>query len=91
MPQKASYCPGNVCEIKKKEKIQTFNGIQKAIFTLTILIISTGIYNYMYKLDNKTHIGKLISQKMMSEEDLKAFEEAEYLKELEAFEADDED
>ena len=91
MPQKASHCPGGVCEIKKKEKIQTFNGIQKAIFILTILIISTGIYNYMYKLDNKTHIGKLVSEKMMSEEDRKAFEEAEYLKELEEFEADEED
>jgi len=91
MPQKASHCPGGVCEIKKKEKIQTFNTIQKIIFLVTILGISAGLYGYMYKLDNKTHIGKIVSEKMMSEEDMKALEEAQYLKELAEFEADDED
>jgi len=90
MPQKASHCPGGVCEIKKKEKIQTFNGVQKFIFFMTLVVILSGIYNYMYKLDNKTHIGKLVSEKMMSEKDRKALEEAQYLKELADFE-DDED
>ncbi len=90
MPQKASHCPGGVCEIKKKEKIQTFNGVQKFIFFMTLVVILSGIYNYMYKLDNKTHIGKLVSEKMMSDKDRKALEEAQYLKELADFE-DDED
>ena len=89
MPQKASHCPGGVCEIKKKEKIQTFNVAQKIIFTLTVIALLSGIYNYAYKIENKTHIGKLVSQKMMSEEDKKALEEAEYLKELADFEDDD--
>jgi len=89
MPQKATHCPGGVCEIKKKEKIQTFNTAQKVIFVLTLAVVTAGVYNYMYKLENKTHIGKLVSEKMMSEEELKAREEAEYLKELEAFENDD--
>jgi len=89
MPQKASHCPGGVCEIKKKEKIQTFNLAQKIIFTLTVLVLATGIYNYAYKLENKTHIGKLVSEKMMSKEEKKAQEEAAYLKEMQDFENDD--
>jgi hypothetical protein len=89
MPQKASHCPGGVCEIKKKEKIQTFNLAQKIIFFITILVIASGIYNYMYKLENKTHIGTLVSEKMMSDADRKAFEEAEYLKELADFDNDE--
>lgn len=89
MPQKASHCPGGICEIKKKEKIQTFNIVQKFILTITVLTIATGIWNYSYKLENKTHIGKLVSEKMMSEEDKKALEKAAYLKELEEFENDD--
>jgi len=89
MPQKATHCPGGVCEIKKKEKIQTFNGVQKSIFLLTLLLLSFGIYNYAYKLENKTHIGKLVSEKMMSAEEIKAKEEAAYLKELAEFEEDD--
>ena len=89
MPQKATHCPGGVCEIKRKEKIQTFNGVQKSIFLLTLLLLSFGIYNYAYKLENKTHIGKLVSEKMMSAEEIKAKEEAAYLKELAEFEEDD--
>jgi hypothetical protein len=89
MPQKASHCPGGVCEIKKKEKIQTFNGVQKFIFLMTLIVIVTGIYNYMYKLENKTHIGTLVSEKMMSDEDRKVLEEAAYLKELADFENDE--
>jgi len=88
MPQKASHCPGGVCEIKRKEKIQTFNLAQKIIFSLTVVTLVAGIYNYAYKVENKTHIGKLISEKMMSKEDKKALEEAAYLKELADFEDD---
>jgi len=89
MSSKASHCPGGVCEIKTKDKIQTFNTVQKVIFSLTVVTILSGIYAYMYKIDNKTHIGELISQKMMSQEELHALEEAEYQKELEEFENDD--
>ena len=91
MPQKASHCPGGVCEIKRKEKIQTFNTAQKIIFLLTLAVVSSGLYAYMYKLENKTHIGQIVSEKMMSEAELKAKEEAAYLKELEEFESEDDD
>jgi hypothetical protein len=53
------------------------------------VLLFAGIYSYIYKLDNKTHIGKLVSEKMMSAEERKAFEEAAYLKELADFENDE--
>ena len=89
MPQKATHCPGGVCEIRKKEKIQTFNIAQKLILITTVALISFGAYNYFYKLENKTHIGKLMSEKMMSDADRAALE-AEELRKAEAeFEQDD--
>ena len=89
MPTKATNCPGGVCEIKTKEKIQTFNLAQKSIALFTVVLLSIGIYNYLYKLDNKTHFAKMIALKMMSKADLKAREEAKYQKELEEFDAED--
>ena len=89
MSSKATHCPGGVCEIRKKEKIQTFNTAQKIIFILTLLTISAGLYAYMYKIENKTHIGKVVSEMMMSQAQLDALEEARYQKELEEFENDD--
>jgi len=89
MPQKASHCPGGVCEIKRKEKIQTFNTVQKTIASLTLLAIMAGTFAYLYKLDNKTHIGDVVAQMMMSDVELQVLEEKEYLKELEEFESDD--
>ncbi len=43
----------------------------------------------MYKLDNKTHIGQVLAEKMMSDTDRKILEELEYQKELDEFENDD--
>ena len=84
-----SHCPGGVCEIRKKEKIQTFNAAQKFIVVLTFLVITVSFYNYFFKLENKTHIGKVMSVMLMSDEELKALEEAAYEKELADFENDD--
>jgi len=91
MPQKASHCPGGVCEIQKKEKIQTFNLAQKIIFLLTIVVISTALYAYMYKLENRTVVGKILSQKMMSDEKRQAIADAAYLKALEDFDNEDDE
>ena len=89
MPKKASHCPGGVCDVRKKEKIQTFNIAQKIIFLLTVLVMFTAIYAYMYKLENKTMIGKMLSERMMSDEKRKAIADAVYLKALEDFDNDD--
>ena len=89
MSEKASHCPGGVCDVRKKEKIQTFNIAQKIIFLLTVLVMFTAIYAYMYKLENKTMIGKMLSERMMSDEKRKAIADAVYLKALEDFDNDD--
>ena len=91
MPAKATHCPGGVCEIKRKEKIQTFNTAQKIIAFSTLITLLVGTYAYMYKLENKTHIGQFVSQAMMSKAELKAQEEREYQKELDAFDDEDDD
>lgn len=91
MPKPATHCPGGACEIKrKKEKVQTFNTAQKIIVTLTLIAASYATYAYMYKIDNKTHIGQVVSEAMMSDKEQKALEEAQYQKELADFEKDDE-
>jgi len=89
MPTPATNCPGGACEIKRKEKITTFNTAQKIIVSIAFIGVLYGTYAYMYKLDNKTHIGKLVSEKMMSKADKKALEDKKYQEELDAF--DDED
>ena len=91
MPKKATHCPGGVCELKKKEKIQTFNVSQKIIFTLTLLTLIAGLYSYTYNIENKTHIAKILAEKMMSDEEIQALEEQKYLQELAEFDDDDDD
>ena len=87
--KEAKHCPGGVCEVKKKEKIQTFNLAQKLIASATFLVVISASLAYMYKLENKTHIGEVVSLMMMSDAELKALEEAKYLQELKDFENDD--
>ena len=89
MRQSATHCPGGVCEIKKKERIQTFNKAQKVIVSLTVMVSLAAAYGYFYKIENKTHIGKLVSESMMNEAEYKALEEKRYQAELDAFEEDD--
>lgn len=89
MSKRATHCPGGVCEIRKKEPIQRFNKIQLIIVSLAFVALFYGLFSYMYKLENKTHIGKVVSEMMMSQEELEALEELEYQKELEAFENDE--
>jgi len=89
MSSRASHCPGGVCEVKQKDPIQKFNLPQKIITIITVIVISFGSYTYMYELENKTHIGKVVSEIMMSEDERKALEEKQYQQELDEFESDD--
>jgi len=89
MKSKASHCPGGVCEIKRKEPIQTFNMAQKTIAIASFIAILYGSYAYMYNLENKTGIAKKVSEMMMSQEEREALEEAKYQQELADFEDDD--
>ncbi|WP_345979015.1 DUF4395 domain-containing protein [Sulfurimonas sp. HSL3-2] len=87
--EKATNCPGGVCEMRVKEPIQRFSPVQKAIAIITALVMTYGAYAYMTKLPDRTSLTKKIKIMMMSDAELKALEEAEYQKELEAFDKEE--
>ena len=87
--EKATNCPGGACEIQFKERVQRFDLAQKIIVSLAFVGIIYGAFVYMYKLDNKTHIGQLVSEKFMSAEQRQAKEAAAYAKEEADFDDDD--
>lgn len=88
--EKATNCPGDVCEMRIKEPIQRFSPAQTVILILTVLTMSYGIYIYMTKLEDRTILSQKIKTMMMNEDELQKLEEENYKKELEAFENDDE-
>lgn len=87
--EKATNCPGGVCEMKIKEPIQRFSLLQKGIVLVTFIIMSYGAYAYMTKLPDRTALTKKIKTMMMSKEEIKKKEDLEYQKELEAFDKED--
>ena len=87
--EKATNCPGGVCEMKIKEPIQTFSPVQKLIVFMTVGAMIYGIYAYMTKLEDRTFMAKMIKRKMMSKEELQKLEDKAYQKEMEEFDKDD--
>jgi len=87
--QDPKYCPGGVCEIRLKDPVQRFDPIQKAILIVTVIAMVYGTYAYMTKTKDRTALTKKVKLMLMSDEELKALEEAQYQKELEEFENDD--
>jgi len=87
--QDPKYCPGGVCEIRTKDAVQKFDPIQKLILVLTVVAMIYGTYAYMTKLKDRTALTQKVKLMLMSDEELKALEEAQYQKELEAFDNDD--
>jgi len=89
--EKATNCPGGACEIQVKERVQRFNTAQKIIVSLAFIGMFYGAYSYLYKLENKTHIGEFLGKVMMSDVDKKALQEKRYQQAVEDFENDDDD
>ena len=87
--EKSKNCPGGVCEIRQKDKIQTFNPVQKIIVIFSGLLITYGLYAYMTKVENKTVLMKKITLMMMSDTQLKELEDQKYQEELNKFEDED--
>jgi len=85
MPQKATHCPGGVCEIQTKDPIQKFNGVQKSIVVLVLIAFSYGLYAYFTKVESKTMLAKKVSVMMMSAEELQAMQEAKEQQEFDEF------
>ena len=91
MSKKATHCPGGVCEIRKKEKIQTFSGVQKIIVSFALLLLFSGVYAYLFKLDNNSFLGKRVTMMMMSNEQKQAIQDAKTAQAFADFDEDDED
>ena len=85
MPQKATHCPGGVCEIQTKDPIQTFNGVQKIIVAIVVIAFSYGLYSYFTKIESKTMLSRKVSDMMLSDEERQAKEEAKMQREFDEF------
>ena len=84
------HCPGGVCEIKRKEPIQTFNPIQAFIAIITFLGFLTAIYLFLAKTESKTFFGEFLHEIVLTQQQLKKEEDIKYQREIEkAFENDD--
>jgi len=91
MSSRAQHCPGGVCEIVKKDKIQTFNGAQKFIVILVLLAFFSGLYAYFTKVDSATFLSKKIHMMMMSDEEKQALHDAKTAEAFRAFDEEDDD
>lgn len=87
--EKATNCPGGVCEMRIKEPIQRFSLSQKIIVILTTIAMIYGSYAYMTIPKDRTELTKRVKLMLMSDEELKQLEELKYQKELEQFENED--
>jgi len=81
--EKATHCPGGVCEMKIKEPIQTFNPIQKMILVLTVIAMVYGAFAYMTKLPDRTNLTKKVKRMMTSDKELQRIEDEKADKEFE--------
>jgi hypothetical protein len=86
MKEKATHCPGGVCEIHMKEDVQKFNPIQKLILILTIVAMVFGTYSYFVDLKDRTIFVKKMKELFLSDE---ALEKMQYEKDAAEFENDD--
>jgi len=83
------HCPGGVCEIKKKEPIQTFNPIQAAIAIVTLIGLIFGIYLFLAKTESKTFFGEFLHEAVLSKSQLQKERDEAYQRELEKEFGDD--
>lgn len=83
MKEKATHCPGGVCEIRFKEDVQKFNPLQRIILIVTVLAALYGTYAYFTELKDRTIFVKKMKELFMSDE---ALEQMQYEQDLKEFE-----
>jgi len=83
------YCPGGACEVQLKEPVQRYTPAQALILIVTLALMAYGTYAYMTKLETRTHFGKMMKEKLMSDAERAAIAEKKYQAELAAFDNDD--
>jgi len=81
------HCPGGVCEVRRKEPIQTFNPMQKLIAILTVVGLVVGVYFFLAKTESKTFFGEFLHEMVLTDAQLAHEEELK----MEAEFGDDED
>jgi hypothetical protein len=81
--EKATHCPGDVCEMKIKEPIQKFDPVQKVILVVTVVVMVYGAYAYMVKLPDRTNLTKKIKRMMTSDAELQRIEDEKADREFE--------
>ena len=85
------HCPGGVCEIKKKDPVQTFNLAQKIIAITTTIALTLGIYLFLAKTPDKTFFGLFLHELVLTKAQLQKEKDDRYQKKMEAEFGDDED
>lgn len=85
----AKYCPGGICEIRKKEPIQRFNPIQATIAVATAIGLVVGIYLFLAKTESKTFFGAFLHDAVLTKAQLQKEKEEAFQRELEKEFGDD--
>ena len=83
--EQSKYCPGGVCEISRKDPIQTFSSAQKVIFSITIFAMFYGTYAYFTKLPDKSFFVKKVKTMMLSDEERERLREKKMQEEFDNF------
>ncbi len=84
------HCPGGVCEVRRREPIQTFNPIQATIATITVAALLLGIYLFLAKTESKTFFGEFLHELVLTKEQLQKEQDAKFQEEMDReFESDD--
>ena len=90
--EKPEYCPGGVCEMKKREPIQIFNPIQKVIAITTVVALLIGTYLFLAKTESKTFFGEFLHELVLTKEQLKKEEEEKFKEQMKnEFDSEDDD
>jgi len=83
MREGPQYCPGGVCEINKKEAVQTFNDIQKVIVAIAMIGLVIGTYLFLAKTESKTFFGQFLHEAVLTKSQLQKEKDEAYQKEVE--------
>ena len=73
--EKAQHCPGGVCDIRKKDPIQTFNPIQAFIAITTFIALIVGTYLFLAKTESRTFFGEFLHELVLTKQQLQKEEE----------------
>ena len=58
---KATNCPGGVCEMRAKEPIQRFSSAQKSILAVVSISVAYGLFLFSTQTPNYSHVAKMFS------------------------------